>query len=108
MTFLRVGICVLLAFGVLAFGGVEEWAQAVLEVGFSALFIAWAVRQYWQKSEQVQLSPLFLPLAAFALVAAIQLVFHTTASHYNTRMELQILAAYLMALFLMPQAWQQS
>ena len=107
MTFLRVGICVLLAFGVLAFGGVEEWAQAVLEVGFSALFIAWAVRQYWQKSEQVQLSPLFLPLAAFALVAVIQLVFHTTASHYNTRMELQILAAYLMALFLMPQAWQR-
>ena len=35
MRFFRVGICCLLAFAVLSFGAVEEWSQAVLEVGAS-------------------------------------------------------------------------
>jgi len=51
MKLLRVGICVLLSFAVLAYGGVEEWSQAVLEAGFAALLVIWALRTYAWKQE---------------------------------------------------------
>ena len=44
MRILRVSFCVLIAFSVLAFGGVEEWAQAGLEVGAAILLVYWAIR----------------------------------------------------------------
>ncbi len=101
----RVGICILLAFAVLAFGGVEEWSQAVLEVGFAALLVLWAVRIFSWHQEQIILSPLLFPLLAFTLVVAAQLVFRKTASVYDTRMQLQLLLVYLILLLLLPQAY---
>jgi len=105
MRALRVGICLLLTFAVLAFGGVEEWAQAVLEVGFAFLLVLWAVRLYAWKQEQISLSPLLFPLLAFALVVFVQLVFRRTASVYDTRMQLQLLTVYAILLLLLPQAF---
>lgn len=105
MRVLRVGICVLLTFAVLAFGGVEEWAQAVLEVGFALLLVIWAVRVYSWRQEQISLSPLLFPLLAFAIVVLIQLLFHKTASIYDTRMQLQLLIVYAILLLLLPQAF---
>ncbi len=107
MRFFRVGICCLLAFAVLSFGAVEEWAQAVLEVGAAVLLVLWAVRQYRIKAEQLSLPPEFLPLCAFALVVLIQLAFHLTASSYYTRVELQLLVAYLIIVFLISQAFSR-
>jgi O-antigen ligase len=108
MRFFRLSICFLIAFGILAFGGVEEWAQAVLEVGAAFLLVLWSLRLYFEKSEQISVSPLFFPLAAFALVAAGQIAFHATASRYETRVELQHLVAYLILLHLMTQAFQRT
>jgi O-antigen ligase len=105
MRIYRVAICALLAFCVLAYGGVEEWSQAVLEVGAGLLLLAWAFRQYRKKTEQVIVSPLLFPLVAFALVTVAQLALHTTASPYNTRVELQLLAAYIVLLFVMVQSY---
>ncbi len=107
MRFLRVGICCLLAFSVLSFGGVEEWSQAVLEVGAAILLVFWAIRQYRLEAEQLLIPPEFPPLCAFALVAAFQLVFQLTASPYYTRVELRLLITYLILLFLMSQAYTQ-
>jgi len=45
---------------------------------------------------------------AFALVALVQLIFHRTASVYDTRMQLQLLVACLILLVLLPRpttAW---
>jgi O-antigen ligase len=105
MRFLRVGICGLLTFGVLAYGAVEEWSQAVLAVGFVVLLWVWAWRMYSRKFEGITLSPLFLPLCGFALVVFVQLVFHRTASSYDTRIQFQLLLLYLILLFLLPQAY---
>ncbi len=105
MRFFRVGICCLLAFAVLSFGAVEEWSQAVLEVGASILLVLWAVRQYRLKSEQLAIPPEFLPLSAFALVIIGQLVFSLTASRYYTRVELQLLITYLIFVLLISQAF---
>jgi O-antigen ligase len=104
MKILRIGICVLLSFAVLAYGGVEEWSQAVLEVGFAALLVIWALRTYAWDQEVIAVSPLLPPLVAFALVVLVQLVFHHTASVYDTRMQLQLLIIYIILLILLPQA----
>ena len=37
MKAIRIGICVLLAFSVLAHGAVEPWSEAVLEIGAAVL-----------------------------------------------------------------------
>lgn len=107
MRLFRVGICCFVGFAVLAFGATEEWSQAVLEVGASILLIAWAAVCYRRKSEQLEIAPELLPLTAFALLVLIQLVFHTTASRYNTRVELQLLLTYLIIVFLMSQAYNR-
>ena len=107
MRFFRVGICCLVAFAVLSFGAVEEWSQAVLEVGAAVLLVLWAVRQYRIKAEQLSIPVEFLPLCAFALVVFIQLAVHLTASSYYTRVELQLLVAYLIVVFLISQAFSR-
>ena len=71
MRALRVGICLLLTFAVLAFGAVEEWSQAVLEVGFAFLLVLWALRIYTWRQEQILISPLLFPLAAFTVVVLV-------------------------------------
>ncbi len=103
MSFFRVGICCLLAFGVLCFGATEEWSQAVLEVSAAVLLVVWTIKQYRLKAEQLTIPQELLPLCAFALVVVVQLVFHLTASRYYTRVELQLLVTYLIVVFLMSQ-----
>ena len=83
----RIGICILIAFAVLSYGAVEEWSQAVLEVGAASLLLYWSIQMYRQRSERIIVSPFFLPLTALSMVILGQIVFHTTASSYNTRVE---------------------
>jgi len=106
MKFLRIGICSLAVFAVLAHGAVEDWSRAVLVVGSTLLFLVWAVYVYFREEEKFILSPLLLPLFALALVVLGQWMFHSTASAYNTRMELLLLLAYLLLLFLAVQAFR--
>jgi O-antigen ligase len=106
MKFLRLGVCALVVFGVLAHGAVEPWARAFLESGAGLLFLVWAVRAYFQQEEIVVISPLLLPLSAFAILVLGQWLFHATASAYNTRTELQLLLAYLLVLFVAVQVYR--
>jgi len=106
MKFLRVGICALVVFGVAAHGGVEDWARAVLEIGAGLLFLAWSVWLYFNREEQPVFSPLLPPLAALSILVLGQLLFRWTASPYNTRMELLLLLADLIVLFLAVQAFR--
>jgi len=105
MRVIRVGICVLLAFAVLSFGAVEEWAQAVLGVGASVLLAYWALRQYFLDAERISIPQEIAPLCALALLGVLQVVFSLTASRYATRMELQLLLTYLVLIFLMTQSY---
>ncbi len=106
MKFLRLGICALIVFGVLAHGAVEPWARAILESGAGILFLVWAVRAYFQEEEILVISPLLLPLSAFASVILAQWAFHATASACNTRTELQLLLAYVIVSFVAVQAFR--
>ena len=106
MKYLRVGICALVTFAVLAHGGVEDWARAVLQCGAGVLFLVWAIDTYRMKNEQVTVPLILLPLAALALIGLGQLIFRATASAYFTSAELQLLVAYLLLVFLAGQAFQ--
>jgi O-antigen ligase len=70
------------------------------------LLLAWALWIYFTQEEQVVFSPLLPPLTAFSLVVCAQWFFHGTASSYNTRMELLLLVADLVLLFLAVQAFR--
>ena len=85
MRFLRIGICALIAIGVLAHGGVEDWARAIFETGAALLFLGWVIRVYLGKEETAEISPLLPPLAGLLVVVLVQMVFRRTASMYDTR-----------------------
>src|SRR5580692_2904621 len=106
MKVLRIGVCALVFFGVFSHGAVEDWARVVLEIGAALLFLAWAVRGYLTEEHQLVVSPLLLPLVALLLIALGQWVFHRTASPYGTRIELQLLLADILLLFLAAQAFR--
>ncbi len=106
MKFLRLGICGLITFAVLAHGGVEDWARAVLETGAAFLFLVWAFRSYFNEQEQPLFSPLLPPLALFFLVGLGQWFLRATISAYNTRIELLLLLATLLFLFLCVQVFR--
>ena len=106
MKFLRFGICCLIVFSVLAHGAVEDWARAVYESAAGILFLIWSIRAQFRPNEEIVLSPLLPPLLGFFLVVVIQLIFRLTMYRYNTRMELLLLLADLLVLFLAVQAYQ--
>jgi O-antigen ligase len=106
MRFLRFGICALVVFAVAAHGGVEEWAQAVFETGAGLLFLAWSIWIFFNRQEQPVLSPLLPPLAALSFIVLGQWFFRWTASPYDTRIELLLLLADLIVLFLAVQAFR--
>jgi O-antigen ligase len=106
MKFLRFGICALVSFAVAAHGGVEDWARAILETGTGFLFLIWAVRFYFNDKEKPVFSPLLPPLVGFLFIVLGQWFFHATVSSYSTRIELLLLLAYLLLLFLAVQAFR--
>ena len=106
MKFLRFGICALVSIAVVTHGGVEEWARAILETGAGLLFLVYAVRYWFNEKEKPAFSPLLPALALFFLVVLGQWIFRTTASPFNTRVELQLLLAEMALLFLYVQAFR--
>ncbi len=106
MKLIRISICALVVFGVASHGAVEDWARAVLEIGAALLFLGWAVRAYFTRENQLVISPLLLPLVCLSLIALGQWWFHLTASSYGTRMELQLLLADILLIFLAAQSFR--
>ena len=106
MSFLRTGICILVAFAVLAHGAVEPWSEAVLEIGAAVLLLAWSVQALASSETTLVWNPLLWPLIAFWLVAAAQLIFGLTAVPYLTRIELLKFSALLALLFLFVQSYR--
>jgi O-antigen ligase len=108
MKLLRIGICALVVFGVAAHGAVEDGARAVLETGAGLLLLLWSALLCFGDPEekQVVVTPLLPPLVLLAIVALGQLVFRATASAYDTRLDLTLLVADLIILFLAAQAFR--
>ena len=54
MKAVRIGLCVLFAFSVLAHGVVEVCSESVLEISASVLLVIWAFLAYWDSEIAIQ------------------------------------------------------
>ena len=106
MTPVRTGICVLVAFAVLAHGAVEPWSEAVLEIGSAVLLLVWSWQALTRRELRLVWNPLLFPLLAFWLVTAFQLVSGLTAVSFLTRIELLKYSALLALCFLCVQSYR--
>jgi O-antigen ligase len=106
MKVLRVGLLLLIAFAVLSFGAVDVWSQSIVEAGAALLLVIWAAIARFDTEAKIRWSPLNWPILGFVTIAALQSLFHGTASPFLTRTELLRLAAYFIAFFLIAQAFR--
>jgi O-antigen ligase len=107
MIAIRNGLLFLFAFTVLAFGGVEVWSEALLEIGASVLLVGWAALVCLDRSVEIRWSPLNWPLAGFFCIGLEQLVSHATPYQFLTRVELLKMGAYLIVFFLSTQVFRE-
>jgi O-antigen ligase len=106
MSLLRIGLCILFAGSVLAFGGVEVWTGSLIEIGAAALFVFWALLVALKSDGRVYWSPLNWPLLGFLAIGLVQIATHATAYAFLTRVQLLKLAAYFLIFFLATQAFR--
>lgn len=106
MTAVRAGILTLVVFAVAAFGGVQTWEQAMLELGAGGLLVLWGVLGVRQQRVQLQWNWLYLPLVALGLFTVLQLVFGRSAYPYATKIELLLADSFLTLFFLCVQSFE--
>jgi O-antigen ligase len=106
MKLLRIGLCLLFAFAVLALGAVEVWSQSILEIGAAAMFVWWALVAWRNSGAKLYWNPLLGPLLGLIGIGLLQLLFRGTAYPFLTRTMLLKLAAYFLVLFLTAQAFR--
>jgi O-antigen ligase len=105
MIIVRIGICILAAFGVAAHGAVEPWSESVLEIGAAALLAWWGILFAAGVAPAIRWNRLFVPLAGFWAWGTVQFLTGLTASPYLTRIEWLKLSALLVLFFLAIQAF---
>jgi hypothetical protein len=106
MTAIRVGICVMVAFAVLAHGAVEPWSEALLEMGAAALFALWGILALRQRQVEIRWTWLYLPLLGLGAFALLQQVSGLSAYPYMTKIELLKWGAYLLLFFLTVESFR--
>ncbi len=98
----------LLMFGPLAFGAVEPWSIFVLETGSVVLTVLWFAKQWIDGEIEIVWNPVFLPMGAFAVLIAAQLVFGLSAYRHDTTSKALLYCAYAMLSFLATQTLVRS
>src|SRR5579862_7077340 len=84
MKAIRIGLCVVFAFSVLAHGVVEVWSESVLEIGASALLLLWAVLVYRNSEIETHWNPLNWALVGIIGIGLLQLILHWSANPFFT------------------------
>ncbi len=107
MSLVRGGICLVIAFSVLAFGAVEAWSAAVVEISAAVLLLVWAIAIARDRTATIQWNALNGPLLAFLAIGLLQLFLGGTAYAFLTRMEVLRVAAYVILFFLAAQAFRK-
>jgi O-antigen ligase len=100
MKAIRLGICTLIVFAVLSFGGVEPWGQAILEIGAATLLLLWGVVVIRRRQLEIHWNWLYLPLLGLGAIATVQYVFDLSVYPYVTKVELLRWGAYAILFFL--------
>jgi O-antigen ligase len=98
------GIAVLVAYSVLAFGGVQPFGQAVLEIGSALLLTVWALGACRSRFVDIRGNVLFAPLLGLGGIVLAQLWLGATASPYATKIEALKGTAIFLLIFLFVQS----
>jgi O-antigen ligase len=106
MTLIRMGVCLLIAYAIAAFGAVDSISMAIIEIAAAAMFLWWALGVALGKTAEIFWAPVLWPLLGIELIGLVQLVTHATEYPYLTRIELTLFTAYLIILFLALQAFR--
>ena len=102
---LAVGICVVLAFAVMAFGSVEYWATCILQVASATLLLIWAAGQWANGKFSIAWTPLFVPALLLGVLIGFQLLGHT-AYWYATWVKSIQWACYATMFFVSTQSFR--
>lgn len=108
MKAIRIGICALLAFAVITFGGVEWWGVGVLELSVVALLFVWGIYAVRRQRVEIMWNWLYLPLLGIAALVAIQRIFGISVYAYATQTELLKGLAYLILCFLAAESFRNA
>ena len=100
MTPIRVGICILVGYSVLAHGAVEIWSASILEIGAAALFFLWGVLSLRERQVEIRWNWLYLPLLSLGVFAVLQSLANISFYPYATKIELLKAGAYILLFFL--------
>lgn len=95
------GILALQLLAVLAFGGVEYWTVALLELAALIFLAVWGVSALLGGSIRLRRNPLYLPMLAFGLLVTLQELTGRTAYAPFTRQGLLLLAADFLLFFVL-------
>ena len=106
MRIIRIGICVLITFAVLAFGAVESWSESVLQIGAALLFVWWGLLMATGRGEEIRWSPVIWPLLGLEFIALLQFLVPLSMYPYLTKLELLRMTSYFILLFLSGQAFR--
>lgn len=103
---IRIGICVLVTFSVLAHGAVEPWSEGVLETGAALLFVWWGLLFAAGVVPALRWNWLLGPVAGLLAFAVAQYLLRLTAVPFLTKIEILKLASLGILLFLTVQAYE--
>jgi O-antigen ligase len=98
----------LLMFGPLAFGAVEPWSIFIVETGAVVLTLLWLAKQWLDNEIDVLWNPIFLPMAAFGVLIAVQLALNLSAYRHDTIQSSMLYCAYALLCFLVTQTLLRS
>jgi O-antigen ligase len=103
---IQVGICLLIAFAVLAFGGAEPWGEAILEIGAAVLLVLWGETVIRRGQLEIQWNWLYIPVLGLAGFALAQAMLGLSVYPYATKMELLRWGAYIILCFLAVESFR--
>jgi O-antigen ligase len=106
MRAIRIGICIAVAFAVLAHGAVEAWSEAALVILAAVLLGVWCLRALVFHRTELHLPAFLLPVFLLTAYALAQWLLGISVYPYLTRVEFLKLAAYLAVLFLAAQVFR--
>jgi O-antigen ligase len=93
----------LLMFGPVAFGAVEPWSIFMLQTCATLLALVWIAKQWFDGAIKVAWNPLFVPMAIFASLVLVQIVFHASAYQHDTISHAFLYVTYAILCFLSSQ-----
>ncbi len=106
MRTIQAGICVLITFAVLAFGGAEPWGEAILEIGAAVLLVFWGEIVVRRRQLEIQWNWLYIPVLGLAIFALAQAMLGLSVYPYATKMEVLRWGAYIILCFLAVESFR--